>query len=52
MVYSELTVTPVKYLELFLELQTGGASRLGGDLYGASATTMILNASSGIAWYF
>ena len=51
-VYSELTVTPVKYLELFLELQTGGASRLGGDLYGASATTMILNASSGIAWYF
>ena len=51
-VYAELTVTPVKYLELFLELQTGGASRLGGDLYGASATTMILNASSGIAWYF
>ena len=51
-VYSELTITPVKYLELFLELQTGGASRLGGDLYGASATTMILNASSGIAWYF
>ena len=51
-VYSELTVTPVKYLELFLELQTGGASRLGGDLYGAGATTMILNASSGIAWYF
>ena len=51
-VYAELTVTPVKYLELFLELQTGGASRLGGDLYGAGATTMILNASSGIAWYF
>ena len=51
-VYSELTVTPVKDLELFLELQTGGASRLGGDLYGAGATTMILNASSGIAWYF
>ena len=51
-VYSELTVTPVKYLELFLELQTGGASRLGGDLYGAGTTTMILNASSGIAWYF
>ena len=51
-VYAELTVTPVKDLELFLELQTGGASRLGGDLYGASATTMILNASSGIAWYF
>ena len=51
-VYSELTITPVKYLELFLELQTGGASRLGGDLYGAGATTMILNASSGIAWYF
>ena len=51
-VYSELTITPVKYLELFLELQTGGASRLGGDLYGAGTTTMILNASSGIAWYF
>ena len=51
-VYAELTVTPVKDLELFLELQTGGASRLGGDLYGASATTMVLNASSGIAWYF
>ena len=51
-VYAELTVTPVKDLELFLELQTGGASRLGGDLYGAGATTMILNASSGIAWYF
>ena len=51
-VYAELTVTPVKYLELFLELQTGGASRLGGDLYGAGTTTMILNASSGIAWYF
>lgn len=51
-VYSELTVTPVKYLELFLEVQTGGVSRLGGDLYGAGATTMVLNASSGIAWYF
>ena len=51
-VYSELTVTPVKYLELLLELQTGGASKLGGDLYGAGATTMILNASPGIAWYF
>ena len=51
-VYAELTVTPVKDLELYLELQTGGATRLGGDLYGASATTMILNASSGIAWYF
>jgi hypothetical protein len=51
-VYAELTVTPVKDLELYLELQTGGATRLGGDLYGAGTTTMILNASSGIAWYF
>lgn len=51
-VYAELTVTPVKDLELYLELQTGGATRLGGDLYAASATTMILNSSCGVAWYF
>ena len=51
-VYSELTVTPIKYLELYLELQTGGVSRLGGELYGASSTTMVLNASTGVAWYF
>ena len=51
-VYAELTVTPVKDLELFLELQTGGASRLGGDLYAASTTTLVLNSSCGVAWYF
>ena len=51
-VYAELTVTPVKDLELYLELQTGGATRLGGDLYAASTTTMILNSSCGVAWYF
>jgi len=51
-VYAELTVTPVKDLELYLELQTGGATRLGGDLYAASATTLVLNSSCGVAWYF
>ena len=51
-VYAELTVTPVKDLELYLELQTGGATRLGGDLYAASTTTMVLNSSCGVAWYF
>ena len=51
-VYAELTVTPVKDLELYLELQTGGATRLGGDLYAASTTTLVLNSSCGVAWYF
>ncbi len=51
-VYAELVVTPIKDLELYLELQTGGATRLGGDLYAASTTTMVLNSSCGVAWYF
>lgn len=51
-VYAELVVTPIKDLELYLELQTGGATRLGGNLYGASSTSMVLNSSCGVAWYF
>ncbi|WP_432632104.1 hypothetical protein [Brachyspira sp.] len=51
-IYAELVVTPIKDLELYLELQTGGATRLGGNLYGASSTSMVLNSSCGVAWYF
>ena len=51
-VYADLTITPIKDLELYLELQTGGATRLGGYLYAASTTTMVLNSSCGVAWYF
>lgn len=51
-VYAELVVTPIKDLELYLELQTGGATRFGGDLYAASTTTLVLNSSCGVAWYF
>ena len=51
-VYADLTITPIKDLELYLELQTGGTTRLGGYLYAASTTTMVLNSSCGVAWYF
>ena len=53
-VYAEVYFTPKPDIELYLELQTGGASRLGNDLKGAysDVTAMIINASAGITWYF
>lgn len=53
-VYAELYFTPKPEIELYLELQTGGSSRLGNNLEGAysSGTAMIINASAGVTWYF
>ncbi len=53
-VYAEVYFTPKPDIELYLELQTGGASRLGNNLEGAysGGTAMVINASAGITWYF
>lgn len=50
-VYAELYIRPVKNLEWYTELQTGG-STVAGDLSTASSTTIVFNASTGITWYF
>ena len=52
-VYAELYLTPKPEIELYLEFQTGGATRWGNlDAAYGSGTALIINASAGIAWYF
>ena len=53
-VYGELYIRPIPQLEWYTELQTGGAT-VAGDLANTSSggsTSIILNASTGITWYF
>lgn len=52
-VYAELFITPIPDLELYLELQTGGATRWGNlDAAYNTGTALVFNTSAGIAWYF
>ena len=53
-VYAEVYLTPIPELELYIELQTGGATRLGGALDPAYAdeTALIFNTAAGITYYF
>lgn len=52
-VYSEIYFTPIPELELYLELQTGGATRWGNlDPAYSGGTTLVINTSAGIIWYF
>ena len=52
-VYAELYLTPKPEIELYLEFQTGGATRWGNlDAAYGSGTALIINASAGITWYF
>ena len=51
-VYGELYIRPRPRLEWYTEIQTGGAT-VAGELANTSGTTsLILNASTGITWYF
>ena len=52
-IYSEIYFTPIPEIELYLEFQTGGATRWGNlDPAYASGTSLIINGSCGITWYF
>ena len=52
-VYAELYLTPKPEIELYLEFQTGGATRWGNlDPAYSDGTSLVINASAGIAWYF
>ena len=51
-VYGELYIRPRPRLEWYTEIQTGGAT-VAGELANTSGpTSLILNASTGITWYF
>jgi len=50
-VYGELSFRPVKNLEWYMEIQTGGAT-VAGDLASASTTSLVLNGKTGISYYF
>jgi len=52
-IYGELYVTPLPELELYLELQTGGATRWGSlDPAYSDGTSFVFNGAAGITWYF
>ena len=53
-IYGEIFLTPIPEIELYLAVQTGGATRLGGALDPAysSGTTLIFNTDCGITYYF
>lgn len=52
-VYAELYLTPKPDIELYLEFQTGGATRWGNlDPAYSDGTALVINASAGITWYF
>ena len=52
-VYAELYLTPKPDIELYLEFQTGGATRWGNlDPAYSSGTALVINASAGVTWYF
>ncbi|WP_281816684.1 cell surface protein [Brachyspira pilosicoli] len=50
-VYAELYIRPVKDLEWYTEIQTGGAT-VAGDLATPSSTKLVLNGKTGISYYF
>ena len=52
-VYAELYLTPKPDIELYLEFQTGGATRWGNlDPAYSDGTALVINASAGVTWYF
>ena len=51
-VYGELYVRPIPQLEWYTEIQTGGATVAGELANTSGSTSLILNASTGITWYF
>lgn len=50
-VYGELYIRPVKNLEWYFELQTGGVT-IADDMKNLKETDMVLNANTGITYYF
>lgn len=50
-VYGELYIRPVKNLEWYFELQTGGVT-IADSLKDFGSTSMILNANTGLTYYF
>ena len=50
-VYAELYIRPVKDLEWYTEIQTGGAT-VAGDLASPGSTKLVLNGKTGISYYF
>ena len=51
-VYGELYIRPRPRLEWYTEIQTGGATVAGELANTSGSTSLILNASTGITWYF
>lgn len=53
-IYGEIFLTPIPEIELYLAVQTGGATRLGGALDPAylNGTSLIFNTDCGITYYF
>ncbi|WP_297285011.1 cell surface protein [uncultured Brachyspira sp.] len=51
LVYGEIYLKPTKSLEWYTEIQTGGATVIGSFNKG-SVSEFVLNASTGITWYF
>lgn len=50
-VYGELYIRPVKNLEWYFELQTGGVT-IADSLKNLNSTSMVLNANTGLTYYF
>ena len=50
-VYGELYIRPVKNLEWYFELQTGGVT-IADSLKNLASTSMVLNANTGLTYYF
>lgn len=50
-VYGELYIRPVKNLEWYFELQTGGVT-IADTLKSLNSTSMVLNANTGLTYYF
>ncbi|CCG57706.1 serpulina hyodysenteriae variable surface protein [Brachyspira pilosicoli WesB] len=50
-VYGELYIRPVKSLEWYFELQTGGVT-IADSLKNAGSTELVLNGATGITYYF
>ena len=50
-VYGELYIRPVKSLEWYFEIQTGGVT-IADSLKNAGSTSLVLNGATGISYYF
>lgn len=50
-VYAELYIKPIKNLEWYTEIQTGGAT-VAGDLASQNSSKLVFNGSTGITYFF